>query len=144
MIMNDFGTRLKRLRKENDITQAALAEHLGVVASAVGKYETIDNAYPSVEALIKIAKFFNVSIDFLLLGANPDARQAGMNNVSGSLSNSSVIQASRGGVVYSNDGDKNLSPEALELLRMYEMLDGRGRLKLLNFAAELEERSKSE
>lgn len=142
--MDDFGTRLKRLRKENDVTQAALAEYLGVVASAVGKYETIENAYPSVEALIKIAEFFHVSIDYLLLGVTPDVRQSEENNVSGLLSNSSVIQASRGGVVYNGDGSRALSPEALELLRVYDGLDGRGRLKLLNFAVDLEERSKEE
>lgn len=142
--MDAFGTRLRRLRKENDVTQAALAEYLGVVASAVGKYETIENAYPSVEALIKIAGFFNVSIDYLLLGVAPNAKQFGENNVSGPLSNSSVIQASRGGVVYNSDGSKALSPEALELLRVYEMLDGRGRLRLLNFAVDLEERSKEQ
>lgn len=142
--MNDFGTRLKRLRKENDVTQAALAEYLGVVASAVGKYETIDNAYPSVEALIKIAEFFHVSIDYLLLGVTPEVKQAGENNVNGLLSNSSVIQASRGGIVYNGDTNATLSPEAVELLRVYEALDGRGRLKLLNFAVELEERSNAE
>lgn len=142
--MNDFGARLKRLRKESDVTQAQLAEYLGVVSSAVGKYETIDNAYPSVEALIKIAEFFHVSIDFLLLGVSPDVRQLGDNNVSGSLSNSSVIQASRGGVVYNGDGSQALSAEAVELLRVYDTLDGRGRLKLLNFAVELEEGSKTE
>lgn len=141
--MSDFGTRLKRLRKENDVTQAQLAEYLGVVASAVGKYETIENAYPSVDALIKIAEFFHVSIDYLLLGVTPDVRQSGDNNVSGLLSNSSVIQASRGGVIYNGDGSQTLSPEALELLRVYETLDGRGRLKLLNFAVDLEEGSKA-
>lgn len=140
--MNDFGARLKQLRREHDVTQAALAEHLGVVASAVGKYETIENAYPSVEALIKIAEFFHVSIDFLLLGVMPNIEQTGENNVSGQLSNSSVIQASRGGVVYNGSGSRALSPEALELLRVYEALDGRGRLRLLNFAVDLEERSK--
>lgn len=142
--MTDFGTRLKRLRKENDVTQAALAEYLGVVSSAVGKYETVENAYPSVDALIKIAEFFHVSIDYLLLGVTPDVKQSGDNNVNGSLSNSSVIQASRGGVIYSSDGSQSLSPEAVELLRVYETLDGRGRLKLLNFAVELEERSNAE
>lgn len=55
--MNGFGERLKKLRKERDVTQTALAEYLGVVPSAVGKYECLPKAYPSVEALIKIADF---------------------------------------------------------------------------------------
>ena len=64
--MTGFGERLKKLRRDADITQSELAAHLGVVPSAVGKYERIPDAYPSVEALIKIAEFFNVSIDYLL------------------------------------------------------------------------------
>ena len=139
--MSSFGERLKRLRKERDVTQATLAEYLGVVSSAVGKYETIDNSYPSVEALIKISEFFNVSIDYLLLGTSFYTESKGGNNVNGLLTNSSVIQASRGGVVYSGDPNKFLSPEIVELLRIYESLDGRSRLNLLNYAVELEERS---
>lgn len=42
--MDGFGERLKRLRKERNITQGQLAETLGVVASAVGKYERQPNA----------------------------------------------------------------------------------------------------
>ena len=139
--MSGFGERLKHLRKERDVTQATLAEYLGVVSSAVGKYETIENSYPSVEALIKISEFFNVSIDYLLLGTSFYTESKGDNNVNGLLSNSSVIQASRGGVVYSGDSNKFLSPEIVELLRIYDSLDGRSRLNLLNYAVELEERS---
>lgn len=139
--MSNFGERLKRLRKERDVTQATLAEYLGVVSSAVGKYETIENSYPSVEALIKISEFFNVSIDYLLLGTSFYTESKGDNNVNGLLTNSSVIQASRGGVVYSGDSNKFLSPEIVELLRIYDSLDGRSRLNLLNYAVELEERS---
>lgn len=139
--MSSFGERLKRLRKERDVTQAALAEYLGLVSSAVGKYETIENSYPSVEALIKISEFFNVSIDYLLLGTSFYTESKGDNNVNGLLTNSSVIQASRGGVVYSGDSNKFLSPEIVELLRIYNSLDGRSRLNLLNYAVELEERN---
>ncbi len=134
--MNGFGERLKKLRKERDVTQTALAEYLGVVPSAVGKYECLPNAYPSVEALIKIADFFNVSIDYLLKGT-PSA-SAVENNINGSLSNSPFIQANHGGVIFNGDSGKAPSPEAIELLHIYEELGGRKRLMLLNFAVELE------
>ena len=38
-----------------------------------------------------------------------------------------------------NGENRTLSPEIVELLRIYETLGGRDRLKLLNFAVELEE-----
>lgn len=134
--MDRFGDRLKRLRKEKDITQGQLAEVIGVVPSAVGKYERLEQSYPSVEALIKIAEYFNVSIDYLLRGINtvPGVE----NNINGQMSNSPFIQANHGGVIFNGDNSKALSPEVIELLHIYETLGGRDRLKLLNFAVELE------
>lgn len=134
--MGDFGERLKRLRKSMDITQGQLAEVIGVVPSAVGKYERLEQSYPSVEALIKIADYFNVSIDYLLRGVN--TVPAVENNISGQLTNSSFVQANHGGVIFNGDSNSSLSPEAVELLHIYETLGGRDRLRLLNFAIELE------
>jgi transcriptional regulator with XRE-family HTH domain len=134
--MDGFGDRLRRLRKDRDITQGQLAEVIGVVPSAVGKYERIPQSYPSVDALIKIADFFDVSIDYLLRGTQPS--QTVENNLNGQMLNSSFVQANHGGIVYNGDGGNNFSPEALELLRIYETLNGRERLKLLNFAVELD------
>lgn len=138
--MDGFGERLRRLRKEHDITQGQLAEVIGVVPSAVGKYERIPQSYPSVEALIKIADYFNVSTDYLLRGVQiaPSVE----NNLNGQMLNSSFVQADHGGVVFNGDSQKAISPEAIELLRIYETLGGRDRLKLLNIAVELEGGSK--
>ena len=135
--MAGFGDRLRKLRRDADVTQSELAEYLGVVPSAVGKYERLPDAYPSVEALIKIADYFSVSIDYLLRGTETATAE---NNVSGALLNSSVIQANHGGVVF--NGEQSISPEATELLHIYDELGVRERLKLLNFAVDLEERSK--
>ena len=128
------------MRKERDITQGQLAEVIGVVPSAVGKYERIPQSYPSVEALIKIADYFNVSTDYLLRGVQiaPSVE----NNLNGQMLNSSFVQANHGGVVFNGDSQKAISPEAIELLRIYETLNGRDRLKLLNIAVELEGGSK--
>lgn len=136
--MDGFGERLRRLRKDRDITQGQLAEVIGVVPSAVGKYERIPQSYPSVEALIKIADYFNVSIDYLLKGVQ--AAPSVENNLNGQMLNSSFVQTNHGGVVF--NGEQSISPEAMELLHIYEQLSGRERLKLLNFAVELEEGTK--
>lgn len=136
--MDGFGERLRRLRKDRDITQGQLAEVIGVVPSAVGKYERIPQSYPSVEALIKIADYFNVSIDYLLKGVQ--AAPSVESNLNGQMLNSSFVQANHGGVVF--NGEQSISPEAMELLHIYEQLSGRERLKLLNFAVELEEGTK--
>lgn len=137
--MDGFGERLRRLRKNADITQAELADIVGVVPSAIGKYERLPHSFPSVEALVKLADYFNVSTDYLLKGIQ--TVPVVENNISGQLSNSPFIQANHGGVIFHGNNDKKqpLSPEAEELLHIYETLGGRNRLKLLNYAVELEE-----
>lgn len=135
--MKDFGSRLRKLRRDAEMSQAELAEQLGVVPSAVGKYERLADSYPSVEILLKIADYFNVSTDYLLRGIQPMSIME--NNISGELTNSPLIQANHGNVVVN---DRSLSPEAIELLHIYESLSGRERLKLLNFAVDMEEKSK--
>ena len=134
--MDGFGERLRKLRREAEVTQSTLAEYLGVVPSAVGKYERYSESYPSIEALLKISEFFNVSTDYLLKGTEP---QPSVDGISNGVNNGAIVQANSGNVVINN---KPLSPEVLELVKIYENLNGRERLKLLNFAVEMEEGGK--
>ena len=136
--MKEFGNRLKKLRRERDITQHQLAKFLCITSAAIGKYETVPNAYPSIPILIKIADYFHVSVDYLLRGTIHN--QQTENNVSGDLNNSTVIQANRGSSIFNDE--QVVSLEAKELLHIYDKLGVRERLKLLNFAVELDERSK--
>ncbi len=135
-MMEDFGLRLRKLRRDADISQADLAAEIGVVPSAVGKYERSPNAYPSVEVVVRIARFFNVTTDYLLLGTKNSSLVE--NNISGNLSNSSFVQANNGGVVFQSEV---VSPESAELLQIYNTLTGKERLRLLSFALTLESES---
>lgn len=63
--MVEFSQRLKQLRAEKHLTQAQVAQRIGVTASMVSSYET-DIRLPSYEVLVKIANVFGVTIDYLL------------------------------------------------------------------------------
>ena len=60
-----FRENIRRLRKERDLTQEALADFLGVSFQAVSKWER-GESYPDFEMLPVIADFFSVSTDELL------------------------------------------------------------------------------
>ncbi len=60
-----FSEIFKRLRKERDLTQEALAEFFGVSFQAVSKWER-GESYPDIELLPVISDFFSVSTDDLL------------------------------------------------------------------------------
>jgi len=60
-----IGTRLKSLRRERHLNQKEVAAIIGVTKAMVSHYETgKDN--PSDNIKIKIARLFNVSLDYLL------------------------------------------------------------------------------
>ena len=63
--MANFSERLKLLRNENRYTQNQMAEIFGLKPRGYQAYE-YGTGYPTVPGLIQIAKFFDVSTDYLL------------------------------------------------------------------------------
>lgn len=61
----EFAFRLKQLRDEKDISQAALAKSIDIGASTVAMWETGER-YPTAQYLDKVANFFDVSTNYLL------------------------------------------------------------------------------
>ena len=60
-----FSETLKALRTAHKISQPDLARSLGVTKQCISNWEN-DNIQPSVEMLVKIARYFSVSTDYLL------------------------------------------------------------------------------
>lgn len=63
--MQFFGIKLKRLRDEKELTQEELGALLGLTRATISSYERCA-LYPSVEVLIRICRFFNVTADYML------------------------------------------------------------------------------
>ncbi len=59
-----LNQRLKSLRLERQVTQKRIAEAIGINTANVQKFE-YGTAKPKFETLIKLADFFNVSLDYL-------------------------------------------------------------------------------
>ncbi len=57
--------RIRDLREDKDMTQKQIAEMLGMSQTGYSKYETGENDIPTA-ILIKLARFYNTSIDYLL------------------------------------------------------------------------------
>lgn len=64
-----FGEKIYKARKEKGLSQEELADQLNVSRQSISKWET-DNGYPETEKIIKMAKIFNVTIDYLLNNEN--------------------------------------------------------------------------
>ena len=57
-------TRIKDLREDRDLTQKAVAEKLGLYTTTYQRYERGEREIP-FDLAIELAKFYNVSLDFL-------------------------------------------------------------------------------
>lgn len=60
-----LSKQLKRLRAQQDLTQAGLAKHLGVTQQAVARWES-EKSSPDPSMLIRIANLLHVSVDELV------------------------------------------------------------------------------
>ena len=57
--------RIRDLREDKDMNQTEMARVLGMSQTGYSKYETGENDIPTA-VLIKLARFYNTSIDYLL------------------------------------------------------------------------------
>lgn len=62
---NNFKENLRKIRKENNLSQEQLADELGVSRQAISKWES-GAAYPEMDKIIALCDKFNLNIDDLL------------------------------------------------------------------------------
>lgn len=72
-----FSTRVKELREKSGLSMDQLAKQLGVTKSRVNMWEN-NGTVPRMNVLVELAKFFNVTTDYLL--GNDDASNLSLNN----------------------------------------------------------------
>ena len=70
--MSDLSCRLKDLRIKKSLTQKAVADYLEIYEKSYQRYEHGERKLYN-DVLIKLANYFNVSVDYLLgLTDNPE------------------------------------------------------------------------
>lgn len=62
---NVFASRIKSLRAEKGVSQSALASFLGVTKTQISDIENA-KTLTSIERLIALADYFDVSLDYLV------------------------------------------------------------------------------
>ncbi len=69
-----IGTRLKQLRLERNVTQKEIATGIGVSSVSVQRFE-YGTVRPSLDTLIALADFFDVSLDYLVGRSDKPGRE---------------------------------------------------------------------
>lgn len=110
--MNQYvtGAAIKKLREENRLTQAELAEKLNVSDKTVSKWETA-KGYPDISLLEPIATVFGISITELLSG-NTISNM----NVSANMLRSKLYVCPLCGNVVHSTGELTISCHGVQLM----------------------------
>lgn len=66
-------SRIRDLREDKELSQTQVAKYLEMSQTGYSKYETGENDLPT-NILIKLARFYNTSIDYLLGETNEKRR----------------------------------------------------------------------
>ena len=63
--MNNFGTKLRNLRENMNLSQQAVADKIKCSRKVLSNYE-LNKREPDFDTLIRICDFFDITTDFLL------------------------------------------------------------------------------
>ena len=63
--MNGLGEKLKLLRTQRCLTMPELSKYLDVNKSTLSRYES-NEIQPSLDNIVKLSKYYNISTDWLL------------------------------------------------------------------------------
>lgn len=130
---NVLGEKIKTLRKQKDMTQEELGLKLGVQKQTITRYESGVITNLKRTTIAKLAKALDVSPAYLMGWTdNIDIKE-----------NNGMVGSNNGTVNITNGPKRELSPEELELLRIYNSLSVKKRIELLSTAIALEEESKN-
>lgn len=135
---NNIGQRIKTRRQQLGLTLEELGNKVGVGASTVRKWETNYIKDMKSDKVQKVADALGVSAAFLM-GWNENQCVS----VEQVHTNNGLIGQANAPVYINGDSKPvQLSKEEAELLRIYNELSVKGRLKLLTTAIDLEEGEK--
>lgn len=118
-----LNNKLKELRKNSSLTQEQISEVIGVDRSSYSYYEN-GKATPSLGVLIKIAKVFNVTLDYIVFGEHSETVET-------------VTLADSGNGYKKVDSFANLSDDEKNLLMYSRLIDADARKELVKYANDL-------
>ena len=58
--------KIKEIRRARNLTQQQVADYLGIAQQSYRRYETVDTKTISPDTLLKLAKYFGITVNYLL------------------------------------------------------------------------------
>jgi len=134
-ITQDIAKRIKsRLKTQQTNTKTMLSD-LNMGINAISEFSK--GSQMSCISLARIADYLDCSVDYLL--GRTEQPSSTVNNIEGNVTGNAVMQGSHSSNVTVTNGASALTEEETELLRLFQSLDVKKRVKILNFCYSLED-----
>lgn len=120
-----IGEKLKKMRRERDLTQEEVASQLGISFQAISKWERGDG-YPDITMLPSLANYFGITVDELI-GMNEIAAQERLDKINAEWAENRKVGLHNENVELMKDALKTYPNNALLLVQLsssLERLDG--------------------
>lgn len=124
--------RILKLMEDNHITATALSKELGASTSVVQDWKK-GKSRPTVNQVIALSNFFNVTTDYILLGkTNADESISNIFNAFNNNNHTTITVAN------GETKSRQLTEIEAEIIKVASNLSTRSRTKLLTIAYQLE------
>lgn len=129
---DSIGRRLRKLRLEQELTLEDISKKVGVTKATINKYESGIVKNIKRDTIEKLAEALCTSPEYLMGWTDNSTKVNSVHTNNGIIGQNS-------GTLINSSSERTLSKEELELLRIYNNLNVKGRIELLTTAMRLEE-----
>lgn len=140
--MREINNRIKEMRLRCNLTLLEVAEFLGVREATAQRYESGSIKNIKHETICKLAELFACDPSYLMGWTDDSSTNEASHST---ITNSAVVQGNNATTLIVKNGgvqERELSEQAVELLRIFETLGVKEQTELLSFAFQLEARHK--
>lgn len=137
--MHKTKDRIKDLCKSKNIKMETLLTDCGLGINAIRQIN--EKKGMGSYSLARIADYLSCSVDYLL--GRTDEPSTISNVIGGNVTGGAVVQGYHNSNVTVNSSERKLTDEEIELLRQFNSLDVKRRIKLLDYGFALEDESVS-
>lgn len=135
----EIANRIKLMIKSNGISQKTMLTECGLGINTISQMSKGNDMLS--KNLARIADYLNCSVDYLL--GRTDEPSTVSNVIGGNVTGGAVVQGYHNSNVTVNSSERKLTDEEIELLRLFNSLDVKRRIKLLDYGFALEDESVS-
>ncbi len=136
----ELATLIKNTAKSNGVSVSKMLTDCNLSKNTLSSM--LSGGYlPRIETLTKIADYLNCSVDYLL--GRTEELSAVSNVIDGNVTGGAVVQGSNNSNITVNSSERKLTDEENELLRLFNALDVKHRVKLLDYGFALEDEAVS-